>query len=292
MISVGKDTQKPLPFPLAHSYTCHEVRDGQWDAVTQGEWSGLVGEVARGEADNAIASLTISQQRSTVVDFLVSVAVSGYFTDRASFVLAKGSPLAPLFNNVILDLGSSGLLSKFWLEVKVTTNDCGALETASLEFLTVVTSFLVLVVGAVVSFGLLGAEWLLSRRIWGRSWGIYQDIGNTYRDEYVWARSLEPSEGRAEWPNDLASVAGNGRPKWPPREESIIRQCVRLISGSQTRASTVRLTHTSGGGGGDSGRLCFLVGMFISGVTSPASLSTAPAGDVSVISLAGARQQL
>lgn len=77
MISVGKDTQKPSPFPLAHSYTCHEVRDGQWDAVTQGEWSGLVGEVARGEADNAIASLTISQQRSTVVDFLVSVAVSG-----------------------------------------------------------------------------------------------------------------------------------------------------------------------------------------------------------------------
>ncbi|ROT79443.1 ionotropic glutamate receptor GLR-3, partial [Penaeus vannamei] len=60
------------------TYTCHEVRDGQWDAVTQGEWSGLVGEVARGEADNAIASLTISQQRSTVVDFLVSVAVSGY----------------------------------------------------------------------------------------------------------------------------------------------------------------------------------------------------------------------
>nr|XP_027227006.1 uncharacterized protein LOC113818977 [Penaeus vannamei] len=95
-----------------------------------------------------------------------------YFTDRASFVLAKGSPLAPLFNNVILDLGSSGLLSKFWLEVKVTTNDCGALETASLVFLTVVTSFLVLVVGAVVSFGLLGAEWLLSRRIWGRSWGM------------------------------------------------------------------------------------------------------------------------
>ncbi|XP_069981126.1 glutamate receptor ionotropic, delta-1 [Penaeus vannamei] len=95
-----------------------------------------------------------------------------YFTDHASFVLAKGSPLTPLFNNVILDLSSSGLLSKFWLEVKVTTNDCDALETASLEFLTVVTSFLVLVVGAVVSFGLLGAEWLLSRRIWGRSWGM------------------------------------------------------------------------------------------------------------------------
>lgn len=77
MISVGKDTQKPSPFPLAHSYTCHEVRDGQWGALTDGKWSGLVGEVARGEADNAIASLTISQQRSTVVDFLVSVAVSG-----------------------------------------------------------------------------------------------------------------------------------------------------------------------------------------------------------------------
>ncbi|XP_037803579.1 glutamate receptor-like [Penaeus monodon] len=89
-----------------------------------------------------------------------------YFTDHASFILTKGSPLTPIFNNVILDLGSSGLLSKFWLELKVTNNDCDDLETASLEFLTLVTSFLVLCVGAVASLGFLGVEWILSRRLW------------------------------------------------------------------------------------------------------------------------------
>ncbi|XP_047487922.1 probable glutamate receptor [Penaeus chinensis] len=356
------------------TYTCYEVPDNQWGSLADGQWTGLVGEVASGRADLAIASLTISKQRSTVVDFLISLAVSGYriamkrpsnadymwtvytkqfekeawavtvsvtvvlmvlvfvvlrlsrreenaspsisaftvlgilfgqgsilefrslagrilmvsvlflqviilafytsnlvtalavrpspppfqgledvhqdpmvtfgiekgtalddifensknplyqaiyqklkpedtvasttdgmrrvfreryafliwelyydlnhqggcdnyllpqkyFTDHASFILTKGSPLTPIFNNVILDLASSGLLSKFWLEVKVTTNDCDDLETASLEFLTLVTSFLVLCVGAVAALGFLGAEWVLSRRPWEKFCG-------------------------------------------------------------------------------------------------------------------------
>lgn len=39
------------------------------------------------------------------------------------------------------------------------------------------------------------------------SWFICQYIGNTHK-RCVWARSLELSEGRAEWVTDLASVAG------------------------------------------------------------------------------------
>ncbi|XP_063600731.1 probable glutamate receptor [Penaeus indicus] len=355
-------------------YTCYEVPDNQWGSVVDGKWTGMVGEVASGKADIAIASLTISQQRSSVVDFLISVAVSGYrvamkrptnadymwtvytkqfekeswavtvsvtvilmvlvfvvlrlsrreesaspsisaftvlgilfgqgsilefrslagrilmvsvlllqvvmlafytsnlvtalavrpspppfegledihrdptvtfgiesgtalddifqnsknplyrsiyqkikpedtvtstaegmrrifreryaflvwelyytlnhqggcdnyllpqkyFTDHASFILTKGSPLTPIFNNVILDLGSSGLLSKFWLELKVTSNDCDDLETSSLEFLTLVTSFLVLCVGAVAALGFLGMEWILARRLWEKFCG-------------------------------------------------------------------------------------------------------------------------
>ncbi|XP_042883098.1 glutamate receptor ionotropic, NMDA 2A-like [Penaeus japonicus] len=60
------------------TYTCYKVPDNQWGAHTNGRWSGMVGEIARGEADVAVAPLSITQQRSLVADFLLSIMMSGY----------------------------------------------------------------------------------------------------------------------------------------------------------------------------------------------------------------------
>ena len=45
-----------------------DMKYGGLDRAT-GRWSGLIGEVVRGEADMALADLTINQQRAEVVDF-------------------------------------------------------------------------------------------------------------------------------------------------------------------------------------------------------------------------------
>ncbi|XP_042883099.1 uncharacterized protein LOC122260068 [Penaeus japonicus] len=88
-----------------------------------------------------------------------------YFPDHISFLMRKGSPLTPILNNIILDLTSSGHLTKLWLDLKLTSDECDNFETSSLEFLTLLTSFLVLAGGTVASLVMLGAEWLMSLRI-------------------------------------------------------------------------------------------------------------------------------
>ncbi|KRY01500.1 Glutamate receptor 1 [Trichinella pseudospiralis] len=51
-------------------YIIKPVKDNQYGAVDQnGRWNGMVGELIRGEADLAIASLTINTLRERVVDF-------------------------------------------------------------------------------------------------------------------------------------------------------------------------------------------------------------------------------
>ena len=47
------------------------VADGKYGAFTNGRWNGLIGDVAYGKADMAVAGLTITSDRSSVVDFTV-----------------------------------------------------------------------------------------------------------------------------------------------------------------------------------------------------------------------------
>ena len=65
------DLLKFLVRDIRFSVIIQVVKDGKYGALnhTTGQWSGLIGEVARGEADIAIADLTINEQRSKVVDF-------------------------------------------------------------------------------------------------------------------------------------------------------------------------------------------------------------------------------
>ena len=46
------------------------VKDGKYGTLnSDGEWEGMIGEVIRGEADVAIAPLTVTAPREAAVDF-------------------------------------------------------------------------------------------------------------------------------------------------------------------------------------------------------------------------------
>jgi ionotropic glutamate receptor NMDA 1 len=55
----------------------HVVKDGKYGALNDGKWNGLIGELVRGEADLAIADLTITDSRSRAVNFTQPFLHSG-----------------------------------------------------------------------------------------------------------------------------------------------------------------------------------------------------------------------
>ena len=65
------DLLKLLMRDIGFSVRIQVVKDGKYGAFnpTTKQWSGLIGEVVRGEADIALSDLTINEQRSQVVDF-------------------------------------------------------------------------------------------------------------------------------------------------------------------------------------------------------------------------------
>jgi hypothetical protein len=65
------DLLKLLMRDVGFSVIIEVVKDGKYGGLnrTTGQWSGQIGEVARGEADIAMSDLTINEQRSKVVDF-------------------------------------------------------------------------------------------------------------------------------------------------------------------------------------------------------------------------------
>ncbi|XP_047488283.1 glutamate receptor 1-like isoform X1 [Penaeus chinensis] len=86
-----------------------------------------------------------------------------YFLTYTSFAFPKDSPLVPLMNKLILDIVSSGLLRKWWMEMSYSATDCSALEAAPIELKTVLTPFLLLGLIALFSLGILAAERSLCR---------------------------------------------------------------------------------------------------------------------------------
>ncbi len=52
------------------SYNLTLVKDGKFGVEgADGKWNGMIGELIRGEADMALASLTITKKRQSVIDF-------------------------------------------------------------------------------------------------------------------------------------------------------------------------------------------------------------------------------
>lgn len=66
-----------LSMLLQFNYEIHLVKDGSGKIQPDGSWSGMIGRLMRGEADIAIADLTITRSRQEVVDFSVPFITTG-----------------------------------------------------------------------------------------------------------------------------------------------------------------------------------------------------------------------
>ena len=73
------DLLKMLISDLQLAVRLHFVKDARYGSKnsTTGQWSGLIGELIRGDADIAVGDLTVSQERSKVVDFTESFLDTG-----------------------------------------------------------------------------------------------------------------------------------------------------------------------------------------------------------------------
>ncbi|XP_037832845.1 probable glutamate receptor [Kryptolebias marmoratus] len=102
---------------LSFSYKLHVVKDGRYGAVdSSGNWNGMIGEVIRGEADLAVAPLTMTAAREQVVDMTTPFIQTGI-----SFILRKNadseestfSVLAPLSMDLWVGVFLAFLLTGF-----------------------------------------------------------------------------------------------------------------------------------------------------------------------------------
>ncbi|CAB3398042.1 unnamed protein product [Caenorhabditis bovis] len=65
------DLLAELSKDLGFTYTIHAVKDGKYgnDKYGNGSWDGMIGEILRGEAEMAVAPLTVNFKRTEAVDF-------------------------------------------------------------------------------------------------------------------------------------------------------------------------------------------------------------------------------
>jgi len=63
------DMMEELSRRLGFTFTIAPAKDGKYGKEQGGQWSGMMGEVLRGEADMALADLTITATREAAVDF-------------------------------------------------------------------------------------------------------------------------------------------------------------------------------------------------------------------------------
>nr|XP_045605359.1 probable glutamate receptor isoform X1 [Procambarus clarkii] len=58
--------------------SCRPSRDGLWGSLVDGKWTGMIRDLVDGEAEMAVASLDITDERSTAVDFLLPITRTHY----------------------------------------------------------------------------------------------------------------------------------------------------------------------------------------------------------------------
>ncbi|XP_069182152.1 probable glutamate receptor [Procambarus clarkii] len=87
-----------------------------------------------------------------------------YFPSQASFALPKGSPLLPVFNRLVLEMQSSGVLRKLQEDWAPRNMDnCNQLHTEPIQLKILFTVYLVLCSGMVISVLVLIGEIFIAR---------------------------------------------------------------------------------------------------------------------------------
>ncbi|XP_076820266.1 glutamate receptor 2-like isoform X3 [Clavelina lepadiformis] len=92
------DVLEQLSRIAGFEYEIKLVTDGKFGGinVTSGSWNGMIGEVVRGEVDMAVASITVTQDRSDAVTFLPSFLDLGLkFILNTSVVSTSGHEYSP-----------------------------------------------------------------------------------------------------------------------------------------------------------------------------------------------------
>ncbi|XP_032420720.1 probable glutamate receptor isoform X1 [Xiphophorus hellerii] len=81
------DLISELSKKLGFKYNVHPVKDGRYGAMdSSGNWNGMIGEVIRGEADLAVAPLTVTAVRERFVDMTTPFIQTGL-----SFIMRKSA---------------------------------------------------------------------------------------------------------------------------------------------------------------------------------------------------------
>ena len=88
----------------------HIVKDGNYGAIKNGSWNGLVGEIERGEADIAVAPLTITYPRIQVIDF-----TTPFMEDNLGILLFPEAEKLSLINFKFIEPLSGGLQLSLWI---------------------------------------------------------------------------------------------------------------------------------------------------------------------------------
>ncbi|XP_037787783.1 probable glutamate receptor [Penaeus monodon] len=85
---------------LNFTSTCRRPRDEDWGTLTEGRWSGMVGELAEGLADVIVAPLDYTVARSRVVDFVIPVVQVRYI-----MVVQRANQLAGVWESYTQEFG-------------------------------------------------------------------------------------------------------------------------------------------------------------------------------------------
>merc|ERR1711962_594735 len=77
------DMLRELSNMLGFTFTIHDNADRTYGKYVGGQWKGMIGEVVIGEADIALADMTVTEKREEVVDFThpflyIGLGVIGY----------------------------------------------------------------------------------------------------------------------------------------------------------------------------------------------------------------------
>ena len=68
---------RQLSKDLGFEYTINESVDAHYGVEADGKWTGLIGALQRNEADMALQTISVTEDRSKVVDFTAPYMMSG-----------------------------------------------------------------------------------------------------------------------------------------------------------------------------------------------------------------------
>ncbi|XP_066493833.1 probable glutamate receptor [Tiliqua scincoides] len=173
------DLLQKLSETLHFKYEVAVVKDGKYGALSpNGNWSGMIGEIVRKEADLAVAPLTITSERENVVDFTQPFLYTGIGIllekDSASEDASLFHFLAPFSTEMWCGVLAAYLISSLCLFLAARVSPCEWDGNEETHF-TFLNSFW-FGVGALTLQGAVPQPKSLSVRIISAMWWLFSIV--------------------------------------------------------------------------------------------------------------------